>query len=177
MSDRQQPKSGRNKLRGKEPELVKALTTTANVSKAGRMAGYGTYQSAHRAFHNIQKKVPDLMDEIGMTDEFLLRKCLEGLSVNEIRHFHNKGIVMETKEVPAIGERRAYLDMAFKLKGSYAQERVGLDVIHTHTLDFANASEKEIDAILKLCAPYVSQLPESASAEIHREPIDMAVRQ
>lgn len=177
MSKRQRPKKGEKKLRGKEPGLVKALAQTTNVSEAGRIAGYGTPQSAHRALNNIQKKVPDLMDEIGLTDEFLLKECLKpGLSAMETRHYANKGVVLDSKDVIAWTERRGFLDMAFKLKGSYAQERIGVDVNHTHTLDFSDASEEEIDAILRLCAPYRKGLPVSTGPEIQIEPVSVAVR-
>jgi hypothetical protein len=110
----------KNVLRGKEPKLVKALAKTSNVSEAGRMAGYGTAQSAHRAVRRIQTKVPELMERMGLTDEYLLKKCLKpGLKAKETKFFADKGIVMDKKEVIAWGPRRDFLDMAFRLKGLY----------------------------------------------------------
>jgi len=112
--------AGKKILHGKEPKLVKALTKTTNISKAGRMAGYGTAQSAHRALRNIQTKIPELMDSIGLTDEFLLKECLKpGLSAMETKFFADKGVVLSEKEVIAWGPRRDFLDMACKLKGLY----------------------------------------------------------
>ena len=111
---------GKKALRGKEAKLVKALAKTTNVSEAGRMAGYGRNQSAFRALRNIQAKVPELMDRIGLTDEYLLEKCLKpGLEAKETKFFADKGIVMQEKEVIAWGPRRDFLDMACKIKGLY----------------------------------------------------------
>jgi hypothetical protein len=110
----------KNVLRGKEAKLVKALAKTSNVSEAGRIAGYTKAQAAHRALHNIQLKMPELMDRIGLTDEYLLKKCLKpGLTAKETKFFADKGIVMESRDVIAWGARRDFLDMAFKLKGLY----------------------------------------------------------
>jgi hypothetical protein len=107
-------------LRGKEAKLVKALAKTSNVSEAGRMAGYTKAQAAHHALRNIQKKVPEIMDRIGLTDEYLLKECLKpGLTALETKFFADKGVVLDQKEVIAWGARRDFLDMACKLKGLY----------------------------------------------------------
>jgi len=110
----------KNVFRGKEAKLVKALTKTTNVSEAGRMAGYGRNQSAFRALRNIQTKIPELMDSIGLTDEYLLEKCLKpGLSAMETKFFADKGVILDQRDVIAWGPRRDFLDMACKLKGLY----------------------------------------------------------
>jgi len=113
-------------LRGKEPKLVKALSKTSNISEAGRMAGYGTAQSAHRALRNIQTKIPELMDSIGLTDEYLLKKCLKpGLSAMETKFFADKGVILDQRDVIAWGPRRDFLDVALKLKGLYIRNDDG----------------------------------------------------
>lgn len=67
------------KLRGKEAKLAKALTTCDNnVARAGRQAGYANRQNAHRAVKSIQEKFPELMNRIGMTDEWLANHFLNG---------------------------------------------------------------------------------------------------
>lgn len=113
-------KRGKRKLGLKQKKLVKALTKANSVAEAGRMAGYGTRESTHRALKSVQEKMPEIMDRFGLTDEYLVEHCLKpGLTAMETKFFQKDGLVMEEKDVIAWGTRRDFLDMAFKVKGVY----------------------------------------------------------
>lgn len=100
---------------------MKALSKADSIAEAGRIAGYSGRDSAHTALETIKLKMPELMDKMGLTDEMLINNYLRpGLEANETKFFAEKGVVMETREVVSWGDRRGFLDMAFKLKGKYA---------------------------------------------------------
>lgn len=108
------------KLTAKEKKLIKALPQVDSVAEAGRAAGYSDRKAAHRALANVQEKMPNLMNRLGLTDEYLVDQCLRpGLQAMKTEFFADKGIVMETRDVISWGDRRGFLDMAFKVKGSY----------------------------------------------------------
>jgi hypothetical protein len=77
-----------------------------------------TDQGAHQALKQIQGKVPQIMDEIGLTDHLLIEKYLVPLLDAEETKFFKEG--KRRINVPALGIRHTALDTAFKLRGSYA---------------------------------------------------------
>ena len=68
-------------------------------------------------------------DEHGITEDYLLGKLKEELEAEETKFFHQKGKVVETKNVIAWGTRQDARKDAHKLKGDYPAER------HEHTGD------------------------------------------
>lgn len=130
------------------------MTETSNVAEAGRMAGYGRRQSAHHALKNIQKKMGDLLDEVGMDDKTLLTKYLQpGLDSTKIEFFSKDGIVMEEKVVIDRSERRHHLDMVWKLKGRYkqAEDNAGSQVrSNTNTVCVVVADERRAARLARL---------------------------
>jgi hypothetical protein len=72
MSEKRTRKKGL-RTNAKRQKLLKGISEGLNVSEAGRVAGYGTYQSAHRALNSIRIHTPDLLDRIGLPAEKLLR--------------------------------------------------------------------------------------------------------
>ena len=110
-------------LSHKQQKLIKALPKAASVSEAGRIAGYSVAPSAHRALKAIERRMPEILDRHGLTEDYLVEKCLKpGLKANETKFFAHEGIVTDSRTVVAWGERRAYLDMANRLRGSYPKE-------------------------------------------------------
>lgn len=111
------------KMSEKQKKLVKAIvTTTGNVSEAGRIAGYGTPQAAHRALKTIGMRFESYLEKHGMTDDYLAEKCLRpALEAMQTKFFSKKGVVIDTREVVAWGPRIQTLDMVFKIKGAYKQ--------------------------------------------------------
>jgi hypothetical protein len=116
--------SGRKKrslqLNEKRRKLLEGVSSGMNVSEAGRAAGYGTAQSSHRAMNLIRASTPELLTEIGLPAEKLLRDTfLKELEATEIVFFSHQGIVIESREVIAHDIRlRAGIELA-KMHGLY----------------------------------------------------------
>jgi NAD(P)-dependent dehydrogenase (short-subunit alcohol dehydrogenase family) len=72
-------KSNKKKLTPRQHAFVKNLTRGASQKDAFIAAGYKAKhpdQGAHQALKQIQGKVPQIMDQIGLTDHFLIEKYL-----------------------------------------------------------------------------------------------------
>jgi phage terminase small subunit len=124
-------KSGKEKLTPRQHAFVKNLAKGASQKDAFIAAGYKAKhpdQGAHQALKQIQDKVPQIMDEMG----------LEG----------KKRI-----NVPALGIRHNALDTAFKLRGSYAPrdpkeaEQFGIKVL---IVDISRPPRNAIDVTPRL---------------------------
>ena len=111
----------RRELTPKERAMVKALPNAKSQAEAAIVAGYSPKnpdQSAHQALKSIRKKMPDLMDEVGLTDRALIQDYLvPALKANETKFFHKNGIVMEEREVVAWGPRIQALQLAGNWRG------------------------------------------------------------
>jgi hypothetical protein len=116
-----QPK--RKKLTSKERGLVRALSGGKSLTDAAVDAGYSGKnpgQSGWQALHNIQRKMSEILDSHGLTDEVLIEKHLKPLlRATETKFFQFEGEVTDTRRVPALRARAKALDMAFRLKGKY----------------------------------------------------------
>ena len=114
-------KSSKKKLTPRQYAFVKNLARGASQKDAFIAAGYKAKhpdQGAHQALKQIQGKVPQIMDEMGLTDHLLIEKYLVPLLDAEETKFFNEG--KRRINVPALGIRHAALDTAFKLRRSYA---------------------------------------------------------
>jgi len=110
----------KRKLTLMQRKLAKAAAQTGNISEAGRLAGYSHATAAHRAMKAIEPKLVGIMEKHGLTDTFLVEKCLRpGLEAMETKFFAHEGEVVTERDVVAWEPRKAFLDMAFKLKGAY----------------------------------------------------------
>jgi hypothetical protein len=127
---------GRKKLTPRQHAFVKNLARGASQKDAFIAAGYKAKhpdQGAHQALKQIQGKVPQIMDQMGLTDHLLIEKYLVPLLDAEETRFFNEG--KKRINVPALGIRHTALDTAFKLRGSYAPrnpkqaEQFGIKVV------------------------------------------------
>jgi hypothetical protein len=116
-----QPKRKKRKLTQKERAFVKALPKATSQAEAAVVAGYSPKnpdQSAYQALKSVRKKMPDLMDELGLTDTVLIQKYLvPALEAQETKFFADKGIVLDQRDVIAWGPRLQALQLAGKWKG------------------------------------------------------------
>jgi hypothetical protein len=147
--------SKKRKLTQRQQKLVKNLAAGMNQSEAAAEAGYSDKnlrQSAHQALQQIQRRMPELFEELGLTDRAIIEKHLIPLlNATEAKFFpyrkqivalsaegkRNKQIdkdllletvqVIDVREIAALGTRIAALDIAFKLKGSYAPRQFDVD--------------------------------------------------
>jgi len=129
-------RSGLKKLTPRQHAFVKNLAKGASQKDAFIAAGYKAKhpdQGAHQALKQIQGKVPQIMDQMGLTDHFLIEKYLVPLLDAEETKFFNGG--KKRINVAALGIRHTALDTAFKLRGSYAPrdpkeaEQFGIKVV------------------------------------------------
>jgi hypothetical protein len=107
-------------LNEKRRKLLEGISEGMNVSEAGRVAGYGTPQSSHRAMSLIRANTPELLAKIGLPAEKLLRDTfLKELEATETVFFSFQGVVIESREVIAHDIRlRAGIELA-KMHGLY----------------------------------------------------------
>ncbi len=112
------------RLTCKEQALVRNLLNGKNISQSALAAGYSDKhpgQSGSQALQNIRRKLPELLDEHGLSDRALIEKHLKPLlRADETRFFQHKGKVTDSRRMPANVIRLNALDMAFRLRGSYA---------------------------------------------------------
>jgi hypothetical protein len=107
-------------LNEKRRKLLEGISDGLNVSEAGRAAGYGTAQSSHRAMTLIRASTPELLTEIGLPAEKLLKDTfLKALEATQTVFFSFQGIVIESREVIAHDIRlRTAIELA-KMHGLY----------------------------------------------------------
>ena len=102
-----------------ERRLVEELLTSPdNIAQAGKRAGYGRRQWADTAFKNVQRKMPEIMEELGLTDEYIGKRIKEGCEGIETKFFHSNGIVMQTEQVIPLRIRPLWAHSARGAKAS-----------------------------------------------------------
>jgi len=154
-------KNAKRELTPRQRELVKQLATGQSQKSAAIKAGYSPKaadQSAYQAIQQIKKKMPQLIDEKGLTDEALIEKYLVPLlEATQVKAFSHEGRVIYSKPLEALDIRLRALEQAFKLKGSYAppqeaaQANVGVRVILMDKLprpdrtEFYEAQRKQLE--------------------------------
>src|SRR5262249_11820938 len=99
-----------------------------NNYRSGRNAGYSDRnlaQSGHQVLKAIRLRMPELMDEIGLSKRALIEKYLTPLlNAKDTKFFQHNGKVTDQRKVPALSVRADALDMAFRLRGSYTPSRL-----------------------------------------------------
>jgi phage terminase small subunit len=113
------------KLTPQQRALVKNLTKGMSITDAAREAGYADNgyvgQMGSQALENIRLKMPAILDKHGLTDEVLVEDYLKPLLNAEETEFAKfEGRITDERNVIAWGPRKEGLDIAFRLKGSYA---------------------------------------------------------
>lgn len=155
----------RRGLTQKERSLVRNLADGKNLTQSALAAGYSGKcpgQSGWQARENIRQKMPELLDQHGLTDEALIEKHLKPLlNATETKFFQHKGRIRSKREVIAWGPRKEGLDMAFKLKGSYSAKpegdvNVGVKVV---VLDIGRPDRSK----------FISNPPEEKSIDVKQE--------
>jgi hypothetical protein len=88
------------RLNLKRKKLLEGVRRGLNISEAGRVAGYGTAQSSHRAMNLIRLHMPDVLDKIGLPAEKLLKELAKQLNATKKLYFSHQGMVRDMREVP-----------------------------------------------------------------------------
>ena len=121
-----------NRRKKKKPtprqrKLLAVLAAGADRQTAAQIAGYAcntplaASQSVYQALKHISSTFPDLMEKHGLTDDVLIATYLKPLlKASRTKHFAHNGKVKSMRKYKDNDTRLAALDMAFKLKGSFA---------------------------------------------------------
>jgi hypothetical protein len=149
-------------------EAQRAHAATGEV-QAGWYSPNRPDQSGYQAVKALQRRMPELLDELGLTDRAIIEKhLLPLLTATETKFFpYRRQIERKTKhprserqakekiekdlpvkteqvidrrEVAALGIRLAALDTVFKLKGSYAPKQVDFDPEANVTVEVIDVS-------------------------------------
>ena len=129
MNDKTKGKSveGNGKIRKLTPQqrmLVKHLLKGMSITDAAIKAGYSEKyagQCGSQALEAIRQKMPQILDNAGLTDKALVEKYLKpALEANETTFAKFQGKITDSKDCISWGPRLNALDVAFNLKGSYA---------------------------------------------------------
>ncbi|SRR6266550_7244718 len=121
------------KLTVRQVLLIKNLTKGMTIADAARQAGYSEEnprQVGSTALAAVREKMPAILDKHGLTQDYLVDKCLRPLmDATETKFFQKDGKITDEAEVIAWGPRKDGLDMAFKLRGDYAAVEKNGDAI------------------------------------------------
>ncbi|HEY0702880.1 MAG TPA: hypothetical protein VGD60_08955 [Candidatus Acidoferrales bacterium] len=110
-------------LNAKRRHLIRGVASGLNVSEAGRAAGYGTAQSAHRAMNLIRMGMPELLEKCHFSAEKLLKNLIESLEATKTLHFSYRGVVLDSRIIPDHKiQLRAAIEL-LKLHGAYPTGR------------------------------------------------------
>jgi len=108
----------------RERALVRNLAKGLNVTQSALAAGYSDKhpgQSGWQALESIRHKMPEVLDEHGLTDCALIEKhLLPALEAQETKFVQRGGKITDQMNVVAWSARLRALDLVFRLKGSYA---------------------------------------------------------
>jgi hypothetical protein len=111
-------------LSPKQKALMRLLAQGSDRKTAALLAGYSPKnpdQSAYQALKHLGNSFPELLDKHGLTDSHLIQKHLKPLlKARRTKHFAHNGQVKSTRHYADHDTRLAALDMAFRLKGSFA---------------------------------------------------------
>jgi hypothetical protein len=106
-------------------------------AEAAVKAGYPVKNARQSAYQALQRgRVPDLMNQLGLTEEHLIDKHLRRhLNAKRTAFFQKDGKVKESRKTEVLEIQTRALDMAFELHGSYAPrdpkeaEQFGIKVV------------------------------------------------
>jgi len=99
------------------------LHRTNSALAAGYKAGHSAYTMGERNYKKYTKEIATWLDEVGLSENALKTKLLNLLDAKETKFFADKGVVTDERTVEALSVQQKALDMAFKIKGSYAPEK------------------------------------------------------
>jgi len=120
-------KSRKTKLTPRQAQLVKHLAKGDTLKGAAIKAGYspnGAAQTATNALEAIATKAPNMLERLGLSEEFVTNRYLKpALEAHETKFFQHEGRVTDSRNVVAWGPRLTALDLYYRLSGSYKADQ------------------------------------------------------
>jgi hypothetical protein len=115
---------GDKRLKPRQVALVKNLLDGMTITEAARRAGYSKKcpgQAGYQALQNLKLKMPELLERLGLSLVALIEKHLKPmLSARTTKFFQHGGRVTGKQIVADNDARLRALDMALRLRGSFA---------------------------------------------------------
>jgi hypothetical protein len=126
------------KLTPKQAKFAKGIAEGKTQTDAALDAGYSPLnpdRSGYQAMEALRKRMPDLCDELGLTDRAIIEKYVVPLlEAKETKFFAfrketKRGVtqVIDEREVEALGIRATALNILCNIKGIYAPRQVEFD--------------------------------------------------
>lgn len=129
------------------------LQRKSSALAAGYKDGGSASVMGERNYIKFAKEINTWLDEVGLSENALKNKMLELMGATQTQFFASNGIVTDQREVPAIETQRKTLDMALKVKGLYAPEKiehVGLTVQVVRFCDTDQGNSAKIAENIKI---------------------------
>ena len=146
---RPQQTSAKSKLTPRQGKLLEGISQLKSQEQAALDAGYSP--SAARSACRILDG-PSVLAELGkilrrwIDPEKLGLRIAEGLDAMETRFFQSEGVVTDSRDVIAWGERRAYIEMAAKYAG-YHIDKQEIAVAHVPSREDDDKRIEELFAL------------------------------
>ena len=113
--------------------------TFMHQMKSAEAAEYAHAEKvAYKVFQSIRPHIEAWLETEGLSDHALKLKLVQLLDARETKFFAHEGAVTDQREVQALAIQRQALDMALRVKGLYAPDRLehsgGITVSHEQAL-------------------------------------------
>ena len=104
------------------------------ITSAGKAAGYTHATHACDSLKHLQASLPELMSQLGLSDFELIENSLKPM-LNAIsrKKFQHNGKILYAEPEENWSARAVALDMAWRLKGSYAP--LAVEQAHKHKVE------------------------------------------
>jgi len=112
----------------KESNFLKYYLKTGNISEAAKLAGskgkdtFSLYNAGKAIIERCGITYQDIMEQVGITEEFLAEKLIEGASCDKVEIATFRGKIVDEKAFPDYSTRSKYLDMIHRVKGAYVDK-------------------------------------------------------
>lgn len=141
------PKEKSPKLTAKQKKLVKGIAEGKTQKEAAKAAGlHETYACNVLKEPKVKASLHELMEKAGLTDELILKTHVEMIEatkvISAVSGSNANAGTMDFVDVPDWQARAKGIEMAYKLKGSFAPEKREI------TLDVTKLTDEELDALI-----------------------------
>lgn len=117
----------RERLTEVEAKYMEARLNGATMKDATEAAGLAPFaQSGFRIEKRIAEKCPAVFERVGVTVERIAKKISDKLEAMTDKHFHNKGIVMETRTVEDHATQLHAAELGLKALGALKADDDGV---------------------------------------------------
>lgn len=115
----------------KQRKWLQVYLETGNATEAARQVYDCKDDNAAGTvgFENLRKlaiPITEILDKMGLSDGRLVKVLDDGLKANKVELAKFQGKIGEEREYPDFATRRAYLEIALRLKG-YLRDRISLE--------------------------------------------------